>query len=323
MDSSSSPTEKYAGVTALVLGGSGFIGGWVIRLLSARGARVHGVIRDATKAASVRDIAAGDLTVADLARRGAITAIVRDVRPSVVFNLAGYGVDRTERDPETMALLNTHLVADLCEALATMPSDGWDGLRLVHAGSALEYGPVSGPLTADSEPGPTTDYGRTKLQGTDHVRRAGETHGLLCTVARLFTVYGPGEHSGRLLPSLMRAAETRSRVPLSTGEQRRDFTYVEDAAEGLLRMGVSHAKPGAVINLATGELTSVRTFAEIAAQVLGLDRDCLDFGAVPVRSDEMFHGVVDVSPVQELLSWRPQISIAEGVRRAWEHERAH
>jgi nucleoside-diphosphate-sugar epimerase len=86
-------------------------------------------------------------------------------------------------------------------------------------------------------------------------------------------------------------------------------------------MGVGQAPPGMVVNLATGELTSVRAFAETAAEVLGLDPARLDFGAVPVRGEEMFHGAVDVTPLERLLSWRPRISVAEGIRRSWEHER--
>jgi len=312
---------RYSGVSALVLGASGFIGGWVVRALAAQGASVRAVVRDPATAPALRDLSSSGVTVADLARPRVITEIVRAARPSIVFNLAGYGVDQSERDSEAMALLNSRLVAELCETLALLPSPGWAGLRLVHVGSALEYGFVSGPLTADTTLNPTTAYGRTKLAGTRHVSHAGAALGLRAAVARLFTVYGPGEQSGRLLPSLLDAARTTARIPLTSGKQRRDFTHVEDVVEGLLRMGVSEAPPGIVVNLATGELTSVRVFAETAAAVFGLGLERLDFGAVPVRGEEMFHGEVDVTPLERLLSWRPSISVADGLRRAWEHER--
>ena len=77
--------------------------------------------------------------------------------------------------------------------------------------------------------------------------------------ARLFTVYGPGEHCGRLLPSLIEAARAEKPLELTAGTQLRDLTYVEDVAEGLLRLGLAQAEPGSVVNLATGHLTMVRS----------------------------------------------------------------
>jgi UDP-glucose 4-epimerase len=310
----------YAGRPVLVLGASGFIGAWTASALCRAGAIVHAVGRDRarTTAALTRQGAQATVTVADLAGRGSIARVVDAVRPAIVFNLCGYGVDHGEVDARSMTTLNADLVAELCETLATR-ADHWPGLRLVHAGSALEYGTVAGVLREDSPASPTTNYGRSKLTGTGHVRRFGASAGLPSVVARLFTVYGPGEHHDRLLPALVRAATSGSRLALTGGKQGRDFTYVEDVVEGLLRLGVSEAEPGEVVNLATGTLTSVRTFAETAAAVLGIDVSKLDFGAIPVADGEMFHQEVSVSRLTELLSWTPATRIADGIRRTWEH----
>jgi nucleoside-diphosphate-sugar epimerase len=230
-------------------------------------------------------------------------------------------VDRAERDPTLMMAINAHAVAELCDALEQRRGVSWSGVRLVHVGSALEYGQTTGPITEDAEPHPTNDYGRSKLAGTAHVARWSDSTGLPSVVARLFNVYGPGEHPGRLLPSLERAAESGARVGLSAGTQRRDFTYVEDAAEGLLRLALSPVRPGEVVNLASGRLTSVREFAETAADVLGIAPGALDFGAVPARDDELCHGPVDVTRLRQLTAWVPPTSLADGIRRS--RERGH
>jgi nucleoside-diphosphate-sugar epimerase len=139
-------------------------------------------------------------------------------------------------------------------------------------------------------------------------------------VARLFTVFGPGEHPGRLLPSLQAAAASGGAVALTAGRQRRDFTYVEDVAEGLLRLAVSGVRPGEVVHLATGRLTSVREFAESAASVLGIDRQSLRFGALPDLPEEMWQDDVDVERLRALTGWAPETSISDGIRRAREFE---
>jgi nucleoside-diphosphate-sugar epimerase len=309
----------YRDVPVLVLGASGFIGGAVFRALCAGGARVHAVVRDPSGAARLGRFPA-QVVVADLAAPAAIARVVDRVRPSIVFNLAGYGVDRAERDEAQMAVMNTRVVEHLCDALARTPAQGWPGLRLVHAGSALEYGPVAGPLDEQMAHNPTSAYGRTKHAGTRAVADA-TAGGLPAVVACLFTVYGPGEHPGRLLPSLIEIARRPAHLSLTTGDQRRDFTYVDDVVEGLLRLGLADPAPEAIVNLATGRLASVREFAETAARVLGFDATLLGFGDVPTRPDEMFHGPVLVARLERAIHWKPATPIADGIRRTWENER--
>jgi nucleoside-diphosphate-sugar epimerase len=134
--------------------------------------------------------------------------------------------------------------------------------------------------------------------------------------ARLFTVYGPGEHAGRLLPALLAARAASGPIELSAGLQRRDFTYVDDVAEGLLRLGLlPEPLAEGALNLATGRLASVRDFALAAAGVLGIDERRLQFGALPTRPEEMAHDPVSVRRLGDLVGWTPGTSIEEGVQR--------
>ena len=121
--------------------------------------------------------------------------------------------------------------------------------------------------------------------------------------ARLFTVYGPGEHRGRLLPSLLETARQPGKLALTAGGQRRDFTYVEDVAAGLLRLGVSSAEPGEVVNLATGRLTTVREFSLTAAKVCRIPAERLEFGRLSTRPEEMEHTGVSLDRLKRLTDW--------------------
>jgi nucleoside-diphosphate-sugar epimerase len=249
--------------------------------------------------------------------------VIEGIRPAIVLNLAGYGVDRVERDEQQAFRLNAGLVEAICAAMAASGRAGWPGQRVVHAGSALEYGTIGGDLAEASLPNPTTLYGRSKLAGTQALVDAGQRLGLPGVTARLFTVYGPGEPSDRLLPSLLAAARTGNPLALTAGLQQRDFTYVEDAAEGLLRLGYSPARPGDIVNLATGRLSTVRQFAETAATVVGIRPGCLHFGAIPTRPEEMRHDPVSICHLRQVLGWTPQTSLAEGIERTWLFEQEH
>jgi nucleoside-diphosphate-sugar epimerase len=255
----------------------------------------------------------------DLARDDGVEPVFQAFRPAIIFNLAGYGVDQAERDEALSKRLNTDLPREICEAAAIWKDPSWVGQHIVHVGSALEYGVVGGDLHEDGPTQPTTLYGRSKLCGTRQVMESCGKLGMRGLTARLFTVYGPGEHDTRLLPSLIRAAKSGQRLDLTEGAQLRDFTYVEDVAEGLLRLGVSRAEQGLVVNLATGCLSSVRNFVEIAAHELGIPSTQLGFGRLPTRAEEMRHSPVSVSRLREMISFVPSASIEAGVRRtlAW------
>ncbi len=311
----------FAGRRVLVAGGAGFIGRWVTRALERAGAQVHVAARDDAAAAAVLRSWAPDARLhrTDLAREGAAGELVARVRPVAVFNLAGYGVDPSERDAAPAERLNAALPPALGEAMARHADPRWDGQQVVHAGSALEYGTAAGDLREDGPTTPTTLYGRTKLEGTQRLADACGRLGVRGVTARLFTVYGEGELEGRLLPSLIAAAAGSGPLELTAGEQQRDFTWVGDVAEGMLRLALVRGAAD-VVNLATGRLHTVRQFVEQAAAVLGVAPGRLRFGALPTRPEEMRHDPVSVARLAALLGWRPSTTIADGVARTVRRE---
>ena len=309
--------RAYQSVPVLVFGADGFIGRWVSRGLAQQGARLFQAAfnRASAQATLQKCQAVGEIIEIDITQHQAVDELLRRVRPVIVFNLAGYGVSQLERDAAQYYRVNAEFVEHICQTLVDITIPGWSGRALVHAGSALEYGTLNGDLAEDSPPNPTTIYGRTKLAGTHHIQRFGQQNGLKGVTARLFTVYGPGEHPERLLPSLMRAAGDGSVLPLTGGQQERDFTYVEQVAEGLLRLGLAEAQPGEVVNLATGRLTSVRSFVQTAAKLLQMDEAQLNFNALPTRPEEMQHAPVNVQRLLSLTGWLPTLEITEGIIR--------
>ena len=311
-----SPSNELRGRRVLVLGADGFVGRWVARALTAAGADLHLSVLDPAAATGVFSAygVQGEVHGTDLTDLRALIVLLDAVRPAVTFNLAGYGVARHERDERLAKALNSELPGALAHVLNRFNDLEWDGTSLIHVGSALEYGEVGGDLVEDGPAIPTTLYGRTKREGTQALAYTCQGSGLPGVTARLFMLYGPGEHPGRLLPTLIEAARTGTDVPLTEGRQRRDFTYVADAAEGLLRLAVKKVPLGAVCNLATGVLTPVRDFALTAADVLGLDPERLRFGEAPTRAEEMEHDPVNVDRLEAWSGWRPTISPREGVR---------
>lgn len=309
---------NYQDTRVAVLGASGFVGRWVAGALGACGAKLFLVVRDPGRAQVLfeRYAIEGEAIAVDLGdESGKLEASLERIRPAIVFNLAGYGVDRSERDEDTAFRINRDLLPRLCETLARIDAGDWTGQRIVHVGSALEYGEIGGDLHESSQPRPSTLYGRSKLAGSLALAQCCDRLDVKGLTARLFTVYGPGEHAGRLLPALIETANSGEVLPLTEGLQQRDFTYVEDVAHGLLRLGVDNTPGGAIVNLATGRLMTVRQFVETAARVLSIPAARLRFGAIPTRAEEMAHLPVSIERMRRMIDWIPETDVSEGVRR--------
>jgi nucleoside-diphosphate-sugar epimerase len=243
----------------------------------------------------------------DLSNTDAVRALLAHRNLDFVFNLASFGVNPADCNEDESRALNATLPQCLAECLRNSPQT-----RLIHVGSAAEYGNATGDLSETTTCQPTTVYGRTKLEGTEFILKARAN----AVVARLFTVYGAGERDGRLLPALFRACEEGTPIDLTEGRQERDFTHVDDVVEGILRLAISANPPG-LVNLATGKLLAVRNFCRQAADIIGLQEEHLRFGAKAGRDDEMNHDPVSNAQLLSATAWKPDISVDDGIKQTW------
>ena len=314
-DSFSHLLENYRNVRTLVLGANGFIGRWVGRLLAQAGSVLTLAVRNPMEAVEIFSAyqVYGHPYQIDLGDFRQVERLISDVKPAIIFNLAGYGVDPEECDEKLAYQINAELPSTICQILMDHRDVSWTGQAIVHAGTAAEYGRASGDLNEKTLPEPFLLYGMSKLKGTLQLKESCEALKLPGLTARLFTVYGPGEHAGRLFPSLQAVANSRKPLPLTSGFQKRDFTYVSEVAEGLLRLGLAEPLAGDWVNLATGKLNTIRDFVGVVAREYAIPRELLIFSAIPTREDEMHHDPVSVRRLKEWITWKPSMDIKAGV----------
>lgn len=304
----------------LVVGGAGFIGSALVRLLAGDG-RVR-VLDDLStgKAENLDGIDGVELQRGSVLDSGAVARAFEGV--DVVFNLACLGVRHSIRRPLENHEVNARGTLNLLEAARHAGIK-----RFVHTSSSEVYGTaLHTPMDEYHPTFPHTVYGGSKLAGEAYVRAYHRTFGVPTVVLRPFNAYGPRSHhegdSGEVIPKfLVRAMNGLPPVIFGDGQQTRDFTYVEDTARGIAAAAGRDAAIGATINLGSGREVTVRELATRVVQAVG--RPDLQPQLAPSRPGDVLRLCAAASQAADLLGWRAEVDIDAGIAGllAWHRAR--
>jgi nucleoside-diphosphate-sugar epimerase len=139
-------------------------------------------------------------------------------------------------------------------------------------------------------------------------------HGLPVVTVRLFQVYGPGQPDRTLVPAAMRAALAGVDLPMTPGEQERDFIYVDDVLDGLLVAADAPGIEGQSLDLGTGQVHTLRRVVEHIWSMARAQGEILP-GALRYRPSEVMHLVADADRTARLTGWRATTSLESGLRK--------
>lgn len=307
--------------TILVTGASGFIGRRLVARLVRDGHADVVVLDRGSSRAALQHVET--LSVPDTSEP-ALSSALKGRRFDAVIHLAAAGVVPGERNPDILFRANVAYPANLLRALAETPPQAF-----VMAGSCAEYAhsePVAGGLGEDAPVETWRLYGATKAAGTLAASATATALGIPFACLRAFNVYGPGEAPHRLLPNLLKGFASGQSIPLSIGTQLRDFIQVDDVVDALETVAAAlPARPecAGIYNLCTGTGTSVADFSRMAARVAGISPDRLDFGAVPLRPDDMMWQIGDNSRLKQAFGWEAGMDLEQGLRRSIEEMQRH
>jgi UDP-glucose 4-epimerase len=301
-------------VRALVTGGAGFIGSTLTDRLIADGFEVY----------VVDNLNSGHLSNLDDARRnGHITfhqfdirsdgvrTLFEQARPEVVFHLAAQAsVPKSVADPVNDAEVN---VVGLLRLLDACLACGARKVVFASSGGTIYGNQRNMPISERARGRPASPYGITKRVGEDYLRFYHHEFGLDFTSLALANVYGPRQdrYGEASVVAVFASKLVRGVAPTidGTGEQTRDFVYVDDVADAFVR-AVDRGS-GETINVGTGVETKINDlFNVMAAEVR--------FGEGPQhgppRRGDLMRNALDVSKAADVLGWRPWTTLSEGVR---------
>ena len=176
--------------------------------------------------------------------------------------------------------------------------------RLIYLSSAAVYGnPVKLPIPEDHPINPQSPYGLSKYLGELVVRQFSKIYGLRYVILRLFNVYGPGQNSayaGVISSFIERALRNEPLIIYGDGEQTRDFIYVNDVAEVILKIIESDLFDNEIYNVGTGKPTSINELAGIVMEILGKRNLKVIYGRE--RPGDIRHSYADISKLKSRIN---------------------
>lgn len=304
----------------LVTGAAGFIGSHLTRRLVAEGADVH-VLTMAVSSifpSRILDLR-GKVTLheGNLTDRSAMDDIARRVRPNVVFHLAAYThVGKSWQRVDECVQSNVQGTVNLLKALEPM---GYD--RFINTGTSEIYGNIDVPFREDAQVNPCSPYAVSKYAAERFCRMFHQGHGWPIVLVRPFNAYGPAQSPDRIVPETIVRALRKQDIKTTSGRQTREFNYVEDLADGFVKLATTPGIEGQLFNLGCGEDIAIRDVVKLILDLMGNPIEA-QIGALGDRPTEIWRMYCDNTRARERLAWSPQHSLQDGLAKTIEWYRS-
>lgn len=300
----------------LITGAAGFLGSALANHLIEEGHEVRGLddLSTGKEEALHEDVV---FTRGDVMDRPKLWTLLQDVE--CVFHLAArVSVQESILYPREYNETNVGGTVSLMEAMRDVGVQ-----RVVFTSSGAVYGAQrQQPLSEDLRPHPDSPYAVSKLAAEYYVHTIGQLWGIETVTLRIFNAYGPGQHLPPAHPPvipnyLKQAVQQGTLVIHNSGDQTRDFVYVDDVVQGIAAAASASNVDGETINLGSGTEVSVSELAQLVLEVTGNQPEV-------VHNPKSGGGVermrADISRARQLLDYRPQTSLREGLRLTLERD---
>lgn len=306
-------------MTVLITGVAGFVGSAIARRLLASGEQVVGIdaltdyYDQSLKKENLASLPVDGFTfVGEDLNTVDLDALLAGV--SVVYHEAGQPGVRKSWGEDFASYTDANVRATQRLLEAARRSAGLQ--RLVYASSSSVYGnALAYPVTEDDLPRPHSPYGVTKLAAEHLCTLYARNFGVPAVSLRYFTVYGPGQRPDMAFNRFIRAALTGRPIDVyGTGEQIRDFTFVDDVVEANVRAARTDVPPGSVFNVSGGTSVSVNEVLDVLSGIAGRP---LEVNRTEAVAGDVGRTGGSAERIGEALGWHPSVGIDDGLRAQW------
>lgn len=317
---------NWTGKRVLVTGAGGFIGSHLTERLVELGANVRVFVRYNSRSdlgliellphvvQKALEIVRGDLKDPDAVRKAV-------KGQEVVFHLGAliaipYSYIHPVDFVQTNVLGTTNILSACLD---------YDVEKLVHTSTSEVYGTARyTPINEEHPLQGQSPYSASKIGADKLAESYQRAFGLPVAILRPFNTFGPRQSARAVIPTIISQALSSDEVRLGSLHPIRDLLYVQDTAEGFIKIAESKAATGEVINVGSGKEISIGKLASKILQILGKpDNIVIDETRVRPENSEVERLICDYSKAKRLLDWEPTVSLDEGLKRTIEWITGH
>lgn len=308
----------------LVTGAGGFIGSHLIERLVEAGARVRGLVHynakgswgwlDETPVLQEIQVILGDVCDRDSVRQ-AMEGM------EVVFHLAALiAIPYSYQSPASYIRTNIEGTLNVLQVARELKVD-----RLVYTSTSEVYGTARQIPISESHPlQGQSPYAASKIGADKMVEAFHLSFGLPVVTVRPFNTFGPRQSARAVVPTIINQYLAGQLIRLGNLHPTRDLNYVSNIVEGFLLAGSADSAVGRVLNLGSGREISIRDLARSIGDLLGYRGSIeIDERRVRPQQSEVDRLVADSTLAQELLGWKPTVSLEEGLMHTLDWMRGH
>jgi nucleoside-diphosphate-sugar epimerase len=302
----------------LVTGGMGLIGHNVVQRLQKRGDAVvivdnrttYGIIPQAEldylMEERLKKIDNHPVYNTDITNAGPLDYVIEQEKPNVIIHMASFPRQKVvNANPAWGARVMMEGLMNICESAK---SHGVE--RVVYISSSMVYGDFEDQVAEEAECNPIGQYGIMKLSGEDIVRDYHRRGAFDYAIVRPSAVYGPLDVEDRVVAKFMLQAMRGDILRVNGAEEKLDFTYVDDAADGIVAAATRIMAANRTYNVTRSQAVSLLEAAEMIVKIVGQgtievqDRDA-DF---PTR------GALSIDRARVILGFDPKVDVEQGFK---------
>ena len=185
-------------------------------------------------------------------------------------------------------------------------------IKFVQIGSSAEYGNIKAPQKENMDGNPNSSYGIAKLAGTKLLLRLYNTNKFPVVILRFFQVYGPKQDPNRVLPQIITGCLKNKSILASTGNQIRDFCYIDDVVNAIFLTLTTKNVKGEIINIGSGQPKKIKEILNKTKNIIG--KGDIRFGKIKYRKDENMKLYPNINKAKKKLKWKPKFKFNKGIK---------
>ena len=241
----------------------------------------------------------------DITNSNAVERIIQNIKPDAIIHLASFPRQKVVNvDPVAGSRVMSTALLNLLECCKK-----YSVPRFIYTSSSMVYGDFEDYVTEEAVCNPKGQYAILKYAGELLIKDYAK-HGIGYTILRPSAVYGPLDVEDRVLSKFLITAMRNGVLNVNGEHEKLDFTYVDDAAQGIVRATLSNATVDKTYNITKSHSTTLKAAAQMAVDIVGQ-------GVISVRqkdADFPSRGALDITKARNDFGFDPKVDVEEGFR---------